>query len=468
MFEKIKIFFNQIFTQRRTVDMTVGSPLKLILFFAIPMFVGNIFQQLYNIFDTMVAGYALGDDIIAAISSTTQFSFLIIGFANGMNSGFGMMIARAFGNKDPYKVKHTVAMALLLNIVSTVIFTTLAVSLMRRMLVFLNTPADIFQDAYAYAIIIVAGLCTNLFFNMGSGMMNAVGNSTKPLLFLIISCFINISLDVLFVVVLPFFGVSGLALATVIAQGVSAVMCFVHVWKKYPELVPDKEHFRIDWKYLLDMFATGLSMGFTGSIYAIGSVAMQGSINNLGKTFITANADARKLLSLGMQPLSTSATATATFASQNYGAGKYDRVTKGFRDVILVGFAWTAVTTVFIYLCAPFMVRIMTGTDNLEIISNAHLFLKLNYPFYLALGPLFVLRMGLQAIGSRVMPVISSMIELFGKLVSAFWFVPTFGFVAVCLTEPVLWLACAIWLAIAYLIYRRRLKQRMHQAQSAV
>lgn len=448
--------------------MTVGSPLKLILFFAIPMFVGNIFQQLYNIFDTMVAGYALGDDVIAAISSTTQFSFLIIGFANGMNSGFGMMIARAFGRKDPDKVKHTVAMALLLNIVSTIVFTTLAVSCMRRMLIFLNTPEEIFRDAYSYAIIIVAGLCTNLFFNMGSGMLNAVGNSIRPLIFLIISCFINITLDVLFVVVVPFFGVSGLALATVIAQGMSAVMCFVYVLRNYPELVPGRKHFRIHWKYLLDMFGTGISMGITSSIYAIGSVAMQGSINNLGKTYITANADARKLLSLGMSPLSTAANATATFASQNYGAGKYDRVTKAFRDVIFMGFAWTAVSTVFMYLCAPFMVRIMTGTENPEIISNAHLFLKINYPFYLALGPLFVLRVGLQVIGSKVMPVFSSLIELFGKLISAFWFVPAYGFLAVCFTEPVLWLACAIWLAIAYLIYLRRLRRRLGQAESAV
>lgn len=445
--------------------MTMGSPLRLILVFAIPMFMGNIFQQLYNIFDTMVAGYALGDDVIAAISSTTQFSFLIIGFANGMNSGFGMMIARAFGNKDPYKVKHTVAMALILNTVSAVIFTTLSVSLMRTMLEFLETPTDIFDDAYAYAIIIVAGLCTNLFFNMGAGLMSAVGNSIKPLMFLIISCFMNIGMDVLFVVVLDL-KVAGLALATVIAQGASAIMCFSYVLRNYPELVPSREHFRIEWKYLFDMFGTGLAMGFTSSIYAIGSVAMQRSINLLGKTYITANADARKLLSLGMQPLSTIGSATATYAAQNYGAGKVDRVSKGFKQVILIGFAWTAVSTAFIYVAAPFLVRIMTGTDNPDVIANAHLFLKLNYPFYLALGPLFVLRLGLQALGVKVMPVISSLIELFGKLISATWFVPVYGFVAVCLTEPVLWVACAVWLAFSYMVNMPRLRRALEQKQA--
>ncbi len=454
-----------LFKERRIVDMTVGSPLRLILVFAIPMFMGNIFQQLYNIFDTMVAGYALGDDVIAAISSTTQFSFLIIGFANGMNSGFGMMIARAFGNKDPYKVKHTVAMALILNTVSAVIFTTLSVSLMRTMLEFLETPTDIFDDAYAYAIIIVAGLCTNLFFNMGSGLMSAVGNSIKPLMFLIISCFMNIGMDVLFVVVLDL-KVAGLALATVIAQGASAIMCFSYVLRNYPELVPSREHFRIEWKYLFDMFGTGLAMGFTSSIYAIGSVAMQRSINLLGKTYITANADARKLLSLGMQPLSTIGTATATYAAQNYGAGKVDRVSKGFKQVILIGFAWTAVSTAFIYVAAPFLVRIMTGTDNPDVIANAHLFLKLNYPFYLALGPLFVLRLGLQALGVKVMPVISSLIELFGKLISAIWFVPVYGFVAVCLTEPVLWVACAVWLVFSYMVNMPRLRRALEQKQA--
>lgn len=454
-----------LFKERRIVDMTMGSPLRLILVFAIPMFMGNIFQQLYNIFDTMVAGYALGDDVIAAISSTTQFSFLIIGFANGMNSGFGMMIARAFGNKDPYKVKHTVAMALILNTVSAVIFTTLSVSLMRTMLEFLETPTDIFDDAYAYAIIIVAGLCTNLFFNMGAGLMSAVGNSIKPLMFLIISCFMNIGMDVLFVVVLDL-KVAGLALATVIAQGASAIMCFSYVLRNYPELVPSREHFRIEWKYLFDMFGTGLAMGFTSSIYAIGSVAMQRSINLLGKTYITANADARKLLSLGMQPLSTIGSATATYAAQNYGAGKVDRVSKGFKQVILIGFAWTAVSTAFIYVAAPFLVRIMTGTDNPDVIANAHLFLKLNYPFYLALGPLFVLRLGLQALGVKVMPVISSLIELFGKLISATWFVPVYGFVAVCLTEPVLWVACAVWLAFSYMVNMPRLRRALEQKQA--
>lgn len=448
------------FKDRRMVDMTVGSPLRLILTFAIPMFMGNIFQQLYNIVDTMIAGYALGDDVIAAISSTTQFSFLLIGFANGMNSGFGMLIARAFGNKEPEKVKHTVAMAFILNTVTTIIFTTIAVSLMRNMLYVLETPTEIFDDAYAYAIIIVAGLCSNLFFNMGAGLMSAVGNSIKPLVFLIISCFMNIGLDIVFVVVFDW-EVAGLALATVIAQGASAFMCHAYVFKNYPELVPSKEHFKIDWKYLFDMFGTGLAMGFTSSIYAIGSVAMQRSINMLGTTYITANASARKLLSLGMQPLSTSASATATYAAQNYGAGKLDRVTKGFKQIILIGFAWTAVSTVFIYFAAPFLVKFMTGTTNAEIVANAHMFLKLNYPFYLALGPLFVLRLGLQALGVKIMPVISSLIELFGKLVAAAWFVPNFGFVAVCLTEPVLWVACAIWLAFSYMVNIPRLRAKL-------
>lgn len=451
------------FKERRVVDMTVGSPLRLILTFAIPMFIGNVFQQLYNVFDTMVAGHFLGDDVIAAIGSTTQFSFLIIGFANGMNSGFGMMIARAFGNKDPERVKQTVAMAYILNTASSVFFTALTVGLMHRMLVVMETPEEIFNDAYVYAIIIVAGLCTNLFFNMGSGMMSAVGNSIRPLLFLILSCVMNITIDVLCVVVLKT-GVAGLAIATVASQAFSAAICFRYVFRHYPELVPQRRHFRIDWRYLGEMFTTGLSMGFTGSIYAIGSVMMQRSINMLGTMYITANTGARKLLSLGMQPLSTSASATATFASQNYGAGKYDRVYKGFRQIILVGFAWTTVSSVIIYFAAPWLIQVMTGTENADIISNAHMFLKINYPFYLALGPLFVFRLGLQALGEKITPVVSSIIELVGKIVSAIWFVPAFGFVAVCLTEPVLWAACALWLTFAVLLYKYKTKNKMKGA----
>lgn len=431
-------------------DMTVGNPVRLILAFAIPIFIGNIFQQFYSVIDTMIAGHKLGDDALAAIGATGSIYNLVVGMANGMNNGYAIIISRSFGAKDERKMKNAIAITMVLNVLVAVLFTILSCIFIMPLLELLHTPKNVIMDAYQYIIIILLGMIITVAYNMEAGILRAVGNSRTPLYFLIISSIANIILDLVFVVVLSL-GIQGLALATVIAQAISAILCFCYIKKYYKELKIQKEDFRFNKNLVTETFMTGLSMGLMNCIYTIGSVMLQGAINTFGKATITAHHAARKLDSMLMLPLSTLAAANATFVSQNYGANQLDRIKVGIKKTCVIGFIWSTFSVFVSFICGPILIQWLTNSEDTYVIKTAALYLNTNTPFFYSLGILFVLRTSLQGMGRKIAPIVSSSIELIGKAIAATFIVPKIAYIGVCFTEPVVWVLCTIFLFFSFM-----------------
>lgn len=430
-------------------DMTTGSPLRMILSFALPMFIGTVFQQIYSIVDTMVAGYNLGDQAIAAIGATSSLYAFIIDFAFGMNSGFALVVTRAFGSHNEEKLRRSIGGMLLLDAIVTVVLTVTAILFLKPLMRLMNTPQSIFDDAYRYMLIICLGMITTLSFNMFSAILRAVGNSVTPLYFLVISCLANIGMDLLMIVVLHL-GVAGAAIATVLAQALSAVLSGVYLLRRYQPFLPKKKDLRITMNLRRELFSNGLAMAFMYCVVDMGSVIFQGANNALGETFITSHTAARRIIGITMAPLGTISGATATFIGQNWGAKRLDRVKEGLRLELLLSIAWGVLICGLVYLFGAVMVRFTTGTNNTDVIRNAVMSLRLHLPFYPVLGALLALRTAMQAMDIKLAPVLSSSMELGMKIVAAIWLIPRMGFLGTCITEPITWLLCGLFLSIVY------------------
>ncbi len=435
---------------KKTTDMTTGNPIKLILSFSIPLLIGNIFQQIYNITDTMIIGYRLGDMAIASIGATTSIYGLLINFAMGLNNGYGIVVGQTFGAKNQSKLKRAIATMFMLNLAITAILTIFSLLFLRTFMHLMNTPESIFDDAYTYISIILGGMIGTIAYNMFSGLMRALGNSKTPLYFLILSSGINVSLDLLFIIGFDW-GITGAATATIIAQSLSAIFCGIYVFRKYRDILPSKEDFKIEMPLLKEMSSTGFAMAMMLCVVDLGTVIYQSSINELGELLIVAHTSARKILGIFMMPLSSIAVANSTFASQNWGAGKKERIGGTLKKVLYIEVGLSLFFIVIVFTFGDTLVRLITGTHDREIINNAVLSLRLHLSCFPALGILFALRTTLQSIGYKVVPVISSSFELGVKLISGIWLIPTFGFISVCLTEPIIWIICAIFLIIAFL-----------------
>lgn len=433
-----------------TRDMTEGSALSNILIFAIPLFISNFFQQCYNIGDTMIASHNLGESALAAIGLTGSVTALVIGFANGMNSGYGILLSRAFGAKDEDRMKSVVAWTMILNVAISVLCTCLIMVFSGALLRLIRTPEDIFAQAQTYIRVVLGGMAATLFYNMCSGILRAVGNSRTPLYFLVFSCSINLTMDLLFVTVFHF-GVAGLACATVFAQIISTLLCFRHILKNYSFLIPGRNNFRYCPELMSELLSTGFSMGLMNSIFSIGSVILQGAINTLGTTIIAAHTAARRVVMIGNMPLSSIAGANATFVSQNYGAGKMKRIQEGIRKSCMISFVWAMLFLVGLLLFSEPLIYVLTGTKDPVIMENAVMNLRINMVFFFPLGVLLILRTTLQGIGHKILPLISSSLELIFKVIASFVFVPLWGYAGASIAEPFTWLICMLFLSVSFI-----------------
>ena len=318
--------------KNNAIDMTMGNPIHLILQFAIPLFIGNIFQQIYGIADTLIAGYTLGDLAIAAIGATSSISSLLIDLASGLNSGCSIVVARFSGAKDAEGVKRSIATTIVLNGAFTVLLTLLALLFIRPLMKMMQVPGSIFLPAYRYVSVILGGMITTILYNMFAGILRAVGNSKTPLYFLILTCVLNLFLDVLFIIPLGW-GVQGAAAATVVSQGFCALLCGLYVFKRHRPIWPSRRHFRLEKSIVSEIASTGFAMALMLCAVDLGSVIYQRSINGLGEALIVAHTAARKIISVLMMPLASIATANSTFVSQNWGAKKYGRVAQTLKKV---------------------------------------------------------------------------------------------------------------------------------------
>ena len=318
----------------------------------------------------MIAGYNLGDGAIAAIGATGSIYALLMDFASGLNSGYGIIVAQAFGAQDHEKLKRSIATMLILDVTITVVLTALSLAFLNPLMRMMNIPDSIVSDAYAYIAIILGGMLATISYNMFAGIMRAVGNSRTPLYFLVISCVINLSLDTLFIVVLGW-GVEGAAAATIIAESCSALFSGIYVFRRYRDILPQKIHFRPELSLIKEMSSTGFAMALMLCVVDVGSVIYQRAINDLGEMLIVAHTAARKLIGIMMKPLASIATAYSTFTSQNWGAGKVARIRHTLKKGLVMEVGWGLFSCAAIFLLGETAVRLLTGTSNREVIENA-------------------------------------------------------------------------------------------------
>ncbi len=440
---------------KNSINMTEGSILKNLIFFAIPILIGNIFQQLYNVADTAIIGNILGDSALAAVGASAPVYGLLIGFAGGLTNGFAVVIARHFGAGNERQMKKAVALTYILSGIIALVLTAGSAIALHPLMQSLQTPDEIIADTESYMMIIILFSSVTIAYNMLAGMMRAIGNSRAPLYFLVASTFVNVGLDFLFVKGFDM-GVSGAAYATVISQGVSVILCFIYAVKKCGILVFRRSELTLDKPLLADLTSTGLSMGLMYAIVSVGSVILQGAVNSFGTATITAHTAARKIDDIFMLTLGTIAMSSSTFASQNYGAGKLDRVKKGIRYSIFLAFGWSAFSVLCAVLFRVPMIGALTGTTDEAVIETASQYIIINISFFFVLSVLLVLRSSLQGIGRKLVPVMGSFVEFLLKIVAVAVLAPNFGYVGICVCEPIIWIACAVIVVADYAVFLRK------------
>ena len=428
-------------------DLTKGNPSKLIIQFAIPIFIGNIFQLFYSLADTRIVGSTLGDEALAAVGATSTINNLIIGFLIGLTNGFAIIVARDFGAQKLEQLRKDLGGTLKLGIAISLLLTVISVIFLEPILRLLNMPEALMTDGIAYIRVILLGMTAAMLYNVCASVLRAIGDTITPLIFLIFSTIMNIGLDYLFI--LGFHtGVAGAAYATVISQSVAAMMCFVYIWKRYPMLHLRKSDFIRDSKLEKSLLISGLSMGMMQSLVSLGTVALQGAINTLGTYTIVAHTGARKITEIFMLPFGVLGMTMATYCGQNLGAGEITRIKKGLKQVILVAWIWCALVVVASYTIAPVLVRLVTATSTKEVIETASLYLRIDTLVYFIPAMISILRNALQGIGDHITPIVSSFIELIGKVLIAIYLTPYLKYMGIILAEPIVWVLMVIPLII--------------------
>ena len=431
------------------INMLDGAIFPAMLRFALPVLLSIIFQQLYSTMDSIIVGHTLGETALAAIGAAMPAYDLLLGFALGIGSGLSIVTARNYGSKNPDMVKKSVAGALVIAAVLTLALTVLGLFCLMPFLKILNTPQEILQETYNYSFYIVLFMGVTLAYNLCSGMLQAIGNSVMPLVFLIIASVLNVILDYWFIAGLGM-GVEGAAIATVLAQAIAVLLCVIYIGKSVKILIPSRRHFKAEKKLYIEMIAQGLSMGLMQCIVYAGTAILQTGINELGYLVIAGHTTARKLLGFCMIPQLAMIQSVNTFVSQNFGAGKFARIRRAIKLSYLYNAAVTVLVTVVIYCAAPALMQLITGSSESEIIRNGTLYLKVSVPMLVVLGVLNNTRTALQAIGSKILPIVSSVVELAGKFLFVTLLVPKFQYMAVVFCEPVIWVLMTIELLAAF------------------
>ncbi len=419
-------------------DFLEGNIFTPMIRFMIPVLFSVLFQQLYNTVDTLIVGHTLGDAALAAIGAATPVYDLMIGFALGFGNGLSIVTARFYGADDRKRLKDSVGASLIIGLAVVAVLTILSEIVMIPLLRLLHTPSEVIGEAYDYISMITRFTLVMFAYNLCAGILRAVGNSIMPLVFLVVSSLADIALDYIMIAVLGR-GVGGAAEATVIAQSVSVLLCLLYIAKAVPILIPGKENFKKDRTLYMEMTAQGLSMGFMSCFVSAGSVILQSGINGLGYLVIAAHTAARRLYQFCMIPFIAMTQTINTFVSQNYGADKPHRIRRAMKYSYLYSAVITVVITVFVWIFAPDMIRLISGSGEEEVLRNGTLYLRVVAPCYFILGVLNSTRTALQAIGQKILPVFSSVIELVGKILFTVIFIPKLGYMAVIVCEPVIW-----------------------------
>ena len=433
----------------KTKDLTQGNVAKLLLFFAFPTLLSNVFQQFYNLADTAIAGHILGDNALVAIGASSTVNSLVLSFAWGLNGGFGIIIAQCFGAKDFKKLKKSVAISLSINVLFSLIVCIFGIFMSRPMLQALNTPAARLNEANSYISVILVFIIVPMLYNLEAVILRSLGDSKTPLYFLIFSSVLNIILDYV-LIKFTHMGVKGAAVATVLAQLLSVILCFVVILKNFKIIRLKKNDFHFSASLFKNMMSAGMAMAVMNSIFSIGSIIMQGSINALGEDVIAAHLGSRKVAEMFMQPLVTIGTACSTFVGQNYGALKIGRIKASIKYSTIYSLIWSVFTFFILWFFGGQIARLVTGSASQVVFDNTQMYLRINAPFYFVLGLLFTLRFSIQSVHRKMPPIISSSMELASKIAAAYLFIPLWGYLGACIAEPLSWTLGAIYLLFVF------------------
>ncbi len=434
-----------------TKELTSGNPLKLIILFMIPIFLGNLFQQIYSLVDTLIVGRTIGLNALAAVGATGPMIFLIISFIFASTQGFAVVTAQKFGARDYELVRKSVTSGFILSFILTVVMTLISAPFTIQMLSFLRTPSDIIQLSNDYLFIMFIGIIATVFYNYSSNVIRALGDSKTPLYFLIFASILNIFLDLIFILKFHM-GVKGAAWATVVSQAVSTILCLTFMFLRFSILRLKKSDWFVDMKFLYEHLRIGIPMGFQMSVLTIGIIAVQYVLNGLGSIAIAAYTTAVRVDQLASQSLLALGAAVATYTAQNFGAKKMSRIREGAKASIFIIFIISLLCAVFILTCGEFVVGLFMDVPNEEVIRLAMQYLHVIIIFFFFLGMLLLYRNILQGMGNVMAPLFSGLAELIMRVLAAFILVSPFGFLGICLASPVAWIAASIVLYVGYKI----------------
>lgn len=444
--------------------LTKGSPIKLILLFTLPLFIGNLFQQLYNFSDTLIVGQTLGVNALAAVGSTGSLNFLIIGFASGLTAGLTIVTAQKFGARDFRGVRRSFAASIIISIVVTVILTFGSLLLLDPIMHLMNTPTEIYGQAKTFISIIFMGIFASVAFNLFSNAIRALGDSKTPLWFLIIGTLLNVVLELLFILVFHW-GVAGAGWATIISQVASSALCLVYIYRNIPMLQVHLSDFRDLTKEYALHAKMGFPMAFQSSIIAVGAIFMQSALNSLGTTSVAATTAASKIDQLATLPMMSFGITMATFAAQNIGAGQYERIIKGVRQSLMASVFFSILAGALVIFFGQQMVTLFVGSQDVAVLKLSQVYFNIVGSSYSLLAILFIIRYTLQGLGQSVIPTIAGVVELFMRSFTAIVLAGGFGYAGACFSDPLAWLGSTVVLIGSYMAAINRLHklQRMKE-----
>ena len=442
-----------------TKDMTSGSPAKLIFGFAIPMFLGLLFQQFYSMVDTLIVGKFLGVNPLAGVGSTTSLNFMVLGFCMGVCNGFAIPVAQMFGAKEEHRLRRYVTNGAWLCIGLSVVLTLIVVLACRTILTVMDTPEEIFEYAYIYIVIVFAGIPCTFLYNILAGIIRSLGDSKTPVLFLAIASAINIGLDLIFVLLFGM-GVEGPAIATVLAQGISGIICLFYMYRKFPVLHVSRDEWKPELHYMGKLCFIGIPMGLQYSITAIGSLVLQTAVNGLGAMVVAGVTAAQKINMFISCPIESLGQTMAPYAGQNMGAGKIDRIGKGLKSAVLMGWGVSIICFLIAVLFGKQLTLLFVDADETEIIAYSYQFLLFCIGGYCLLTLVNTVRFTIQGMGFSVFAILSGIMEMIARILAATVVVQMIGFAGTCLAHPMAWLFADVFLIPAFFWCRKKVAKQ--------
>lgn len=441
-------------------EMTAGSAFPLLFNFTLPLLLGNLLQQTYSLVDAAIVGKFLGINALASVGASTSVIFLILGFCNGCCCGFGIPVAQKFGARDYSMMRSYVSVSLQLAVGMSVVIALITSIYCSDILRMMSTPESIYEGAYAYLLVTFIGVPCTFFYNLLSSIIRALGDSKTPFWFLLLATVLNIVLDLFFILVLHW-GVMGAAIATVFSQGISALLCYIYMLRKFDILRSTPKERKFQWKLARMLLTIGVPMGLQFSITAVGSIMLQSANNALGTACVAAFTSAMRIKMFFLCPLESLGIAMATYSGQNYGAGKPERIWLGIKASGLMMIVYVAITFLILMVGARYLALIFVDPSEVEILNHTELFLHVACSFFPALGLLCILRYTIQGVGYTNLAMFSGVSEMVARILISLYAVPAFGFLAVCFGDSMAWIAADLFLVPAFIYVYRRLKKQM-------